>query len=443
MDVAPLNEGEQLHLMQWNARSVKCHLSDLKIAAYTTKPHVIAIQESWLKQKDKTPGFISYFTHRVDRIGRKGGGLLFLVRKNLNYVHKDLVPFRGGVLEVQAISIKSNNQFIDILNIYNPRGTLNKNEFMHYKSQLNSRFFIVGDFNGHNPLWEPTNNPHINGCGKILEEIINDQNDFTLVTPPDLITYFNPYSGRTSTIDLQFCSPHYTGLVDVLAMGDLGSDHYPLLTSVAIKPDLQSRSKRPKWILDENKWGDWLKVLEDERPPTHLPPLKEEMINFTKPLIKAGEDTFKKSSSKVIEKFNKYWWNADCSRATALRRRAKRKMINQGTWANILNYRKLDAAARKIHKMAKRLAWRKYVSQINPKTSSKDLWNIIRNFKGFNPRTFSPLLKNGVLHFDIQEKADIIGKHFHTNMYRLNRPNYTREEIRIIDRASKSLFNEA
>ena len=76
------NKNDQhLHIMQWNARSLRNNLSDLKITAYTTKPHVIAIQESWLTKKDKTPGFISYYTHRLDRIGMKGGGVVLLVRK--------------------------------------------------------------------------------------------------------------------------------------------------------------------------------------------------------------------------------------------------------------------------------------------------------------------------------------------------------------------------
>ena len=97
MDVR-VNNPEQLQIMQWNARSIRCHLSDLKIAAYTTKPHVIAVQETWLKKKHKTPNFISYYTHRVDRLAGKGGGVLFLVRKNLNYIIKDLVPFPGGGL---------------------------------------------------------------------------------------------------------------------------------------------------------------------------------------------------------------------------------------------------------------------------------------------------------------------------------------------------------
>ena len=56
----------------------------------TLNSSILTIQESWLKKKDKTPGFISYYTHRIDRIGRKGGGLMMLVRKNLNYVIKDL-----------------------------------------------------------------------------------------------------------------------------------------------------------------------------------------------------------------------------------------------------------------------------------------------------------------------------------------------------------------
>ena len=433
---------QHLHIMQWNARSLKNHLSDLKIAAYTTKPHIIAIQESWLTKKDKTPSFISYYTHRLDRVGRKGGGVVFLVRKNLNYVIKNLLPFKGGKLEVQAISIKSNNQFIDILNVYNPRSTLNKNEFLHYTSQLANKYFIIGDFNGHNPLWEPTNNHQINGCGKILEELINEQPNLSLITPPDLTTYINPYNGRTSTIDLQFCSPHFTGMADILTMGDLGSDHTPILTSVAIKPDIQVREKRPKWVFDESKWGDWLSKLEDEPPPTQIPNLVDEMKEFVKPLIKVGGEVFKKSSSRVVEKYNKYWWNADCARATALRRRARAKMVKQGTPANVLNYRKLSAAARKIHKMAKRLAWRKYVSQITPKTSSKDIWNIIRNFKGYSPRTLSPLLKNGILTFNTEAKCNILGEHFQSNMFRQNRPKYSEEDILFIDGVAKGMKGE-
>ena len=360
----------------------------------------------------------------------------------MNYVIKDLLPFKGGKLEVQAVSIKSNNQYIDILNVYNPRGTLNKKEFLHYKSQLCNKYFIVGDFNGHNPLWEPTKNPQVNGCGKILEELLNEQLDLTLITPPDLATYVNPYNGQTSTIDLQFCSPHFTGMADILKMGDLGSDHNPILTSVAIRPDIQVREKRPKWVFDENKWGDWLDKLDEEPRPTQIPPLDEEIKEFIRPLIDAGGEIFKKSSPRVVEKYNKYWWNEDCARATALRRRARAKMIKEGTPANVLNYRKLTAAARKIHKMAKRLAWRKYVSQITPKTSSKDIWNIIRNFRGYSPRTLSPLKKNGSLTFNTEEKCNILGETFQSNMFRRTFPKYSREDISLIDSAAKGMEDE-
>ena len=176
--------------MQWNARSIQSRTGDLDVVLRTIQPHVIAIQETWLKDNMSTPSFTNYITHRKDRdTGANGGGVLMLIRNNVNYIHKDIIAFQGGQIEVQAITIKSNKQNIDILNMYNPIGNMNKLEFLHYKSQLNAKYFIVGDLNGHNPLWEPTKNPQTNNCGKTLQEIITENDDIALITPPDLPTY--------------------------------------------------------------------------------------------------------------------------------------------------------------------------------------------------------------------------------------------------------------
>ena len=105
-----------LHIIQWNAHSLNNCQFDLKIAIYTTKPHIVVIQETWLKTKNKTPSFESYDVLRLDRDIRRGrdregyGGLMMLVRKDLNYSIKKFNPFNNGILEIQAITIKSKSQ---------------------------------------------------------------------------------------------------------------------------------------------------------------------------------------------------------------------------------------------------------------------------------------------------------------------------------------------
>ena len=43
----------------------------------------------------------------------------------------------------------------------------------------------------------------------------------------------------------------------MFTLGDLGSDHTPVLSVLKFKPDLIEREKRPKWIIKEEKWEKW------------------------------------------------------------------------------------------------------------------------------------------------------------------------------------------
>ena len=65
---------KNLQVLHWNCRSIRNKLLDLKITLYCMKPHVVALQETWLKNMKRSPRFISYNVHRLDRPNGKGGG---------------------------------------------------------------------------------------------------------------------------------------------------------------------------------------------------------------------------------------------------------------------------------------------------------------------------------------------------------------------------------
>ena len=48
----PSNE---LHIIQWNARSIAPKIDDLDVTAGTLNPHIIAIQETFLKPNLESP----------------------------------------------------------------------------------------------------------------------------------------------------------------------------------------------------------------------------------------------------------------------------------------------------------------------------------------------------------------------------------------------------
>ena len=49
--------------------------------------------------------------------------------------------------------------------------------------QINQNYYILGDFNGHHPIWEPLKNPIPNNCGTKLAQILTENDNFCLATP--------------------------------------------------------------------------------------------------------------------------------------------------------------------------------------------------------------------------------------------------------------------
>ena len=184
---------------------------------------------------------------------------MLLVHKALNYYNKSLVPYPNGSLEIQAITIRSNSQDVDVINVYNHRDTLNINEFNHYFTQFNNNYILLGDFNGHHPLWEPAKNPAPNTTGRVIAQLLAENANLCLATPPDLPTYTDPRTGETSTLDLFFCSQQYLGIAEVQMKGCLGSDHDPALVTIGTSPEQQMLGKRPRGLFELGLWGPWLR----------------------------------------------------------------------------------------------------------------------------------------------------------------------------------------
>ena len=117
-------------------------------------------------------------------------------------------------------------------------------------------------------------------------------------------------------------------------------------------------------------------------------------------------------------------------------------MRRQPTPQNIQNYRRLHAAAKKIHKLAKRTAWRNYISKIYPKAKPKDIWRIIKNIKGIKTTKRSHIIHNNRIIHDIKIKAELFVNYLQGTMNKQNNYNYTHEDIQLIDNTANNFQNE-
>ncbi|MEL7307440.1 MAG: reverse transcriptase domain-containing protein, partial [Pseudomonadota bacterium] len=260
-DVASLNA------MYCNVRSLvpKSHVLQSYISLYD--PSIIALTETWLD--DSVPSSLfcpsNYYAYRHDRITRRGGGCLILVKDNISSHSLTVYPiltYNDSHTRIDAVACAlsfSDGRKLGILCIYRPPDSLVETNFIMIdtiKKFLNFGFdcnLIVGDFNFPDITWS------ISAASAQSKIFLNFcQENF-------LIQHVNAPTRNTSQsiLDLVFTTLG-TNISKVNICEEFGSsDHYILNFSTYMHV---SRSKR--FRLTRNlKNVDWAHFQELLNPP--------------------------------------------------------------------------------------------------------------------------------------------------------------------------------
>ncbi|KAF2366265.1 Reverse transcriptase domain [Trinorchestia longiramus] len=167
-----------------------------------------------------------------------------------------------------------------------------------------------------------------NTIGRNLAQMLLDDPSISLITPPSLPTYYNVYQNSFSTLDLTFVSANFQPTVAVTTEEDMGSDHYPVVTSIGVAPSTAGFRKRPTWKFGSGTWENWTAALQQPELQG-MDDLQREFTNFTSNLIEASHKVFKKTKEFTWPKYNKSWWNSKCATAVKAKQEAKIVLINQ------------------------------------------------------------------------------------------------------------------
>jgi len=401
---------KEVKIEQWNCHSLRNKLSNFKLHLYSTKPHVACLSETWLTQNTE-PHFINYsavFRHREG--GRGGGGLAVLIRSDISFLELTIQPFPGGALEVQGMKVfLKNNSSLSILNIYNPNQPITLNELQHYFQQLGPSAIVVGDFNAHHPLWEPTKAP--NTTGRNLMDLLFQCPTLALLTPPDLPTYFNVYLNSFSTLDLTIISTNLQPLSSVSTGSDMGRDHYPVITSVGVEPTSTQFRRRPAWLFDAGSWAAWYSALPQASTEVS-PNLAEGAQKFARNIVFASTRAFPQTKEVVTPKYNKVWWTQACGDAVRSSKAAKRLFISQPSQGNLINFKRCQAKVRWEVRMAKKASWKSFCNTITSDTPTALLWNRVRKLQNPFTRKSQPFLMPNLILSDPVSKVAALADHF-------------------------------
>ncbi|GFV06930.1 hypothetical protein TNCV_2916901 [Trichonephila clavipes] len=207
--------------ISWNCRGLRTRLADLKSIISTYQPACVALQETFLKST-MTMQVRGYNCVRRDVDGDTsptGGVCLFtsnLFPSNVVTLHTSL----------QAVAVRIHvHSLVTVCCVYlPPNDVVPQVDLNHLVSQLPAPFILLGDFNGHSPLW---GHDVTNSRGRQIEQLISDH--CLCLLNNDEKTYFHAPTRTFHSLDLAICSPTLLPMLNFEVANDLhNSDHFPL-----------------------------------------------------------------------------------------------------------------------------------------------------------------------------------------------------------------------
>lgn len=156
-----------VRVIQFNCNSIYARLSEFRKMLIHSQPEVLCLCETWLSNKE--PKFHNYSAVWKHRVG-PCGGLGILIRNDLTFKLANLANYNNGFLEHQCIQLKlyNQNQWINIMNFYNPCKNITKSELSFYIHQLGNKFIMTGDLNAHTPILDNKYHTSVNYTGNSL-----------------------------------------------------------------------------------------------------------------------------------------------------------------------------------------------------------------------------------------------------------------------------------
>ncbi len=232
------------NIVQWNCRGLRSNFNELQLLDQDLSPSVFCLQETYLKQTDtlNLRRYEAYhsFSHPGDRAT---GGSSILVKQNV--IHSPITL----TTNLQAVAVRLTLHIaFTICSLYvPPSSTLHLSDLQGLYDQLPKPCLIMGDLNGHNPLWGGTTT---NAKGKILEDFIS-HNDLCIYND-DSSTYLHPATGTYSSLDLSLADSTLFNEFDWSVHNDLcGSDHFPTILSEIYPTDSPSYTR---WNFSKADW---------------------------------------------------------------------------------------------------------------------------------------------------------------------------------------------
>lgn len=366
-----------IKLVQWNVDGIKpkSQTGNFQQLNKEIDPSAYICQELKLAHDEKfeIKGFKSYLkTLPVLPNENAKGGVGIFIKNNLSSYQIDLQTD----LQAVAVSVKSITR-MTICSLYlPPDDVVTSKDLMNLAKQLPKPYLILGDLNGHHPMWYDPRN--INDRGNEIVKFIEEAE--LALLDKNKMTHIWKVNKTKSHVDISICSPELLTILNWDVYEEpLDSDHLPII--IESKTQQHHVTGIARWILDKGNWDLFVRLVSSDHPNYENMSSEEAVTAFENHLLEAARKAIPKTQGGK-RKLQPPWWNGECRAAINKRKAAFRKFSKISSAENYDKFSKARAEAKRIIKASKRNAWQSFIESIEFKTSTKELWQKINMLNG-------------------------------------------------------------
>ncbi|GFS90849.1 probable RNA-directed DNA polymerase from transposon X-element [Trichonephila clavipes] len=389
--------------ISWNCRGLRTRFDDLKSIISTYQPACVALQETFLKSTMtmQVRGF-NCVRRDVDGDTSPTGGVCLFTS---NLYPSTVVTLHTSL---QAVAVRIHiRSLVTVCCVYlPPNDVVPQVDLNQLVSQLPAPFILLGDFNGHSPLW---GHDDTNSRGRQIEQLISDH--CLCLLNNDEKTYFHAPTRTFHSLDLAICSPPLLPMLNFEVANDLhNSDHFPLLVSHV--NGAGTRFRPPTYHFHRADWDKFTRLAIITGTMVQNRAVDEAVFTVTEAIRNAADAAIPKTSNSP-RTLCKPWWNASCQQAKKEQRRAWGIFRRYPTSDNLIAFKRAKALARRIRRQCQRESWIQYVSSITSSTTSQQLWRKVKAANGLYRDFNIPILETSTaLYSSPLDVANLIGKTF-------------------------------
>ena len=431
---APKVVHPKLRIAHYNADGLLKKTPELSSRLKSDDIDIMAIQETKLhtNASPRIDGYVA--TGRTDRTGMKFGGLLFYVKDSIIFSQGQKSTSQGT--ETSTINVKTgSNKWLKITNIYvPPSNTTHPVVFDPRHVPTSADSIIIGDFNGHTPLWDPKS--PVDSRGEDIEDWATGKN--LQILNSGAPTHINRATGNESTPDISLVSTNLTPSCSWSVGDQLGSsDHLPITIEMSQRiphqPVFGSTARWRKTGVCWKSFRDDIESTTQDLPPE--PSLANRVTRFNQILTDAGYKHVGKS--KPGPRTRSYMTptvRAAIKKRNHLRRKAK---LKQRGWREEWLQSCEDVNAKIAD--AKEQCWHDLLADTMTEADDAKIWRVIKSLNG-SPDGNAPneaMVVNGKTFTSDQSKATKFAQHYAN----VSRHSFTKEDRNVNRSAKKCLDN--